>query len=160
MPAGRKLRTYKLKNYKHDMKKMIFCCCFMVLLYSATAQSSRQQDVATAVEQLRLAMINGDKTALESIVLDQLSYGHSGGHIDDKKEFVEKLTSGKSDFVSIELKEQTITISGKTAIVRHQLNAITNDGGKPGEVHLKVMLVFQKVKGGWKLLARQAVKTT
>jgi ketosteroid isomerase-like protein len=103
-------------------------------------------------------MTDADKTALENLADDQLSYGHSSGHIDDKKAFVDKIVSGKSDFVSIDLAEQTITISGKVAIVRHILNAKTNDGGKPGEVHLKVMLVWQKQGGQWKLLARQAVK--
>ena len=41
--------------------------------------------------------------------------------IEDKNEFVEKLVSGKSDFVTIDLTEQTISISDKTAIVRHIL---------------------------------------
>jgi ketosteroid isomerase-like protein len=89
-----------------------------------------------------------------------LSYGHSGGHIDDKKEFVEKLASGASDFVTIDLSDQTISVSGKTAVVRHKLNAKTNDGGKPAEVHLLVLLIFQKDHRQWKLLARQAVKIT
>jgi len=60
--------------------------------------------------------------------------------------------------VTIDLSEQTISISDKVAIVRHTLNAKTNDGGKPGEVHLKVLLIWQKEKSGWKLLARQAIK--
>ena len=84
---------------------------------------------------------------MENLTEEKLSYGHSGGHIDDKKEFVEKLTSGNSDFVTIDLTEQTISISEKVAIVRHTLNAKTNDGGKPGEVHLKVLLIWQKEKG-------------
>jgi ketosteroid isomerase-like protein len=71
---------------------------------------------------------------------------------------VEKIVSGKSDFVSIDLAEQTISISGKVALVRHILHAKTNDGGKPGEVHLRILLVWQKKGGQWKLLARQAVK--
>ncbi|MBK7559971.1 MAG: nuclear transport factor 2 family protein [Chitinophagaceae bacterium] len=124
----------------------------------ATAQSKQETALANAVEKLRKAMIDGDKTALEEMVADKLSYGHSGGHIDDKKEFVDKLASGKSDFVTIDLTEQTISISGKTAIVRHKLSATTNDGGKLGEVHLHVMLVWQKQGGKWILLARQAVK--
>jgi ketosteroid isomerase-like protein len=103
-------------------------------------------------------MIDVNKTELENLVSDSLSYGHSGGHIDDKKEFVDKLVTGKSDFVTIDITEQTIRISGKTAIVRHKLNATTNDGGKPGEVHLLVLLVWQKQHGQWKLWARQAVK--
>ena len=124
------------------------------------AQSKDEKAVADAVEQLRMAMINGDRTMLEKLVAEKLSYGHSGGHIDDKKEFVEKLASGASDFVTIDLSEQTISISDKVAIARHTLNAKTNDGGKPADVHLKVLLIWQKQKSGWKLLARQAIKIT
>jgi ketosteroid isomerase-like protein len=140
------------------IKKIIVSVLLLVMAIVSPAQSKKEKQVAEAVEQLRMAMIDGNKTKLENIVSDKLSYGHSGGHIDDKKEFVEKLVSGKSDFVTMELKDQTISITGKTAIVRHALNATTNDGGKPGEVHLLVLLVWQKEGGRWKLLARQAVK--
>lgn len=122
------------------------------------AQDKKEKAVAEAVEQMRSAMISGERAALEAIAADQLSYGHSSGVIETKAEFVEKIASGKSDFVSIDLSDQTITVSGKTAIVRHLLNAQTNDGGKPGSVKLKILLVWQKQKQGWKLLARQAVK--
>ena len=144
------------------MFKKIILTSVIVIAFAtiAAAQNKQETAVANATEQLRKAMIDGDRAALESLVADQLSYGHSGGHIDDKKEFVEKLASGKSDFVSIDLSEQTIGISGKTAIVRHKLNAATNDGGKPAEVHLLVLLVWQKQGNQWKLLARQAVKIT
>ena len=122
------------------------------------AQTKQEMAVANAVEQLRNAMVKADSVMLDQLTMDELSYGHSGGHVDDKKEFVQKLASGKSDFVSINFSEQTITVSGKTAVVRHKLNAFTNDNGKPGEVHLLVLLVWQKIDGKWKLLARQAVK--
>lgn len=131
--------------------------CFL-LVVAASGQSKQETAVANATEKLRKAMVDGNKEELENSVSDKLSYGHSGGHIDDKKEFVEKIASGKSDFVSIDLTEQTVSVSGKTAIVRHILTAKTNDGGKPGEVHLRVLLVWQKKGGQWILLARQAVK--
>lgn len=133
-----------------------FTCCSVAL----QAQSKKEKAVAAAVEQMRKAMVDGNRNELEKIAGDKLSYGHSGGALDTKKDFVEKIASGRSDFVTIDLSDQTISISGKTAIVRHTLNATTNDGGKPGEVHLKVLLVFQKHGGSWKLLARQAVKIT
>lgn len=122
------------------------------------AQSKSENQVAAASEQLRKAMIDGDKAALENLVTDQLSYGHSGGLVENKNQFVEKIVSGKSDFVTIDLSEQTVSISGKTAIVRHILKAKTNDGGKPGDVHLRILLIWQKQGGKWKLLARQAIK--
>lgn len=118
-----------------------------------------EKEVAAAVEQLRTAMVNADKTILEKLSAEKLSYGHSSGHIDNKKQFVEKTTSGASNFESIDLVEQTISISDNVAVVRHVLNAKTNDAGKePGEVHLRVLLIWQKQKGNWKLLARQAVR--
>ena len=114
--------------------------------------------VTNAVELLRKAMVDGDSLMLDKLTLPQLSYGHSGGHIDDKTEFVHKLASGNSDFVTMELLEQKITVSKNTAVVRHKLNAATNDGGKPAVVHLAVLLIWQKLHGNWKLLARQAIK--
>lgn len=141
------------------MKKIIvvlatlFAICFTV-----NAQSKQEKAVAGAVEELRKAMIDGDSLMLDKLTLAQLSYGHSGGHVDDKKEFVHKLTSGGSDFITIELTEQTIDVSKNTAVVRHKLNAQTNDNGKPAVVHLAVLLIWQKLHGNWKLLARQAVK--
>lgn len=131
---------------------------FLVSSLNSQAQSTKTKSVQTAVDQLKEAMVSGDRIQLEKIASDHLSYGHSGGHVEGKFEFVEKIASGKSDFVSIEISEQTIYITGKTAVVRHLLNAITNDGGKPGNVKLKVLLVFSKEQGQWRMLARQAVK--
>lgn len=142
------------------MIKKIFCATVVILSFQffINAQTKQEKAVADAVEKLRAAMVYANKTQLENLVADQLSYGHSSGHIEDKKEFIEKIVSGQSDFVEINLTEQTISLNGKTAIVRHILNAKTNDGGKPGEVRLRILLIWQKQKGNWKLLARQAVK--
>lgn len=141
------------------MKRILSVATLLFIMSSITmAQSKQETAVSRATERLRKAMVDGDKAALENLVSEQLSYGHSGGHIDDKKEFVAKLTGGGSDFVTIDLTEQTVSVSGKTAIVRHILTAKTNDNGKPADVHLRVLLVWQKQGGQWKLLARQAVK--
>ncbi len=140
------------------MKKILLFLSFILSVYVLNAQSKKEVGVQDAVKQLTAAMISGEKTELEAVASDHLSYGHSGGHVEGKTEFVEKIASGKSDFVTIDITEQTIDIIGKTAVVRHMFNATTNDGGKPGTVKLKVLLIFQKENGAWKLLARQAVK--
>ncbi|QDK81490.1 nuclear transport factor 2 family protein [Spirosoma sp. KCTC 42546] len=121
-------------------------------------QTKDQTAVGQAVEQLRLLMISPDKAKLEALAADELSYGHSSGKIEDKAAFVEALTSGTSDFVSIELVDQTISVTDNTALVRHKLMGETLDNGKPGQVKLSVLQVWIKQKGNWKLLARQAVK--
>jgi len=122
------------------------------------AQEMNDPSLASAVEALRKALIDPTKVALDNLTMDQLSYGHSSGLIQDKTAFEQALLSGASDFVSIDLSDQTMKVVGNTAWVRHLLSAVTNDGGKPGEAHLSVLLIWMKQKGQWRLLARQAVK--
>ncbi len=122
------------------------------------AQSKEKQAVADAVETLRNAIVDADEAALKEIALDELTYGHSSGNLENKAEFVEALTSGKSDFKNMDLTNQTITVVDKTALVRHELKADIVDNGNQASIHLGVLLVWQKQKGNWKLLARQAYK--
>jgi len=131
------------------------------MVLAVSGQKKNDKDAVTDVaEKLRLAMISGDKSVLESLILPELTYGHSGGHIDDAMEFVDKLVSKKSDFVTIDITNQNVSIVGNTAIVRHHLYATTADLGKaPGDVALDVLLVWTKIGSNWKLLARQAVKS-
>ena len=140
------------------MTKLILAFVLISTTSFFSVKGGDETAVAAAVEQLRLAMVSGDRMSLENIAAEQLSYGHSGGLVENKAAFVEKIASGNSDFISISLSDQSIVISGKTAVVRHKLDAVTNDGGKPGEAHIKVLLVWQKQGKQWKLLARQAVK--
>ena len=133
---------------------------FFIGLQHSTAQSKKEIEVTTAVEQLRKAMVDADSSKLAASVSDNLSYGHSSGHVEGKAEFIRKIMSGQSDFVTIDLVNQVVSVSDKTAIVRHDLNAKTNDNGKPNEVHLHILLVWQKQNGTWQLMARQAVKKT
>ncbi|WP_246853595.1 nuclear transport factor 2 family protein [Rufibacter aurantiacus] len=130
----------------------------MGFLASAQAQSKDEKQVAAAVEQLKKAMIAGERLALEAMVANALSYGHSSGKVENKAAFVEAIASGKSDFVTMDLTEQTIQVTGKTAIVRHKLMGQTNDSGTPGSVKMGVMQVWQKQGSAWKLLARQSYK--
>lgn len=121
--------------------------------------SNYKNEVTEAVESLRKQLLDPEKDALQNLTSDKLTYGHSAGLIENRAEFIESLISGKFNFETLELTEQTIDISGETAIVRHHLTGNTADVGKePGTANLKVLQVWQKQDGGWKLLARQAVK--
>jgi ketosteroid isomerase-like protein len=134
---------------------LVFCFSLCQII---SAQSKDSMVIVRIVESFRKAIVDADKTQLDQLLSNQLSYGHSGGKIDTKQSLEEGLLSGASDFVTIDLTDQTVQIIGNTAIVRHKLFAKTNDGGKPGEVKLSVLLVWQKTKQHWQLIARQAIK--
>lgn len=138
------------------MKTILTLLSLVVII--AIAQAQPEKDIASAVEELKKAMIDADKAKLEALSDDNLSYGHSSGLIEDKATFVQNIASGNSDFVTITLSDQTIKVTGNTAVVRHKLEGDIVNKGTPGKVSLHVMTVWIKKKGGWKLLARQAVK--
>jgi ketosteroid isomerase-like protein len=134
---------------------LLLCLASLTLL----GQKKDEDAIARAVRQLNQAMIDGNQIALEQLTASQLTYGHSSGLIEDKNAYITAIIDGTSGFTSIDLTEQTISISGDVALVRHKFTAGTdNKGQQPGTVKLTVLQVWQKQKGKWLLLARQAAK--
>ena len=125
----------------------------------ARAQSADERAVAQAVEALTKAMIDVDRARLEALTADDLSYGHSAGRIENKKEFIDHLVSRASAFRRINLSDQTISLVDNEAIVRHLFTGETvNPAGQVTPVRIGVLQVWQKQGGDWRLLARQAYR--
>ncbi len=139
-------------------KSLILIVLMTLSVIAIKAQSKDEKAVAAAVETLNKGILDPDKSLLENIASDALSYGHSGGTIQNKTEFVEDLLHGAFDFLSFDISKQSISVSGKNAIVRHNFIGKATNSGKPTDVGLGILLVWRKEKGEWKLLARQAFK--
>ena len=126
----------------------------------AFAETNDQAAVAEAIAALTKAMLAADKAKLEALVSDNLSYGHSSGRVETKKEFVEVVASKKTVYNKIELSNHVITIAGNNAVARHSWESESGTGdGKWNVAKIGVLQVWQKDAGGWKLLARQAFRT-
>lgn len=142
------------------MKKITLLA--LALIFPAVillAQKKDEQAVADAVKQLNQAMIDANQITLDHFTSKKLSYGHSNGLIEDKDAYITAIINGTSGFTSIDLTDQTIALSDNVAIVRHKFTAGTdNRGQQPGTVKLSVLQIWQKEKGKWILLARQATK--
>ena len=137
------------------MKNLLTIALFMSVSF-AFAQA--EKEVEARVNELRLALIDPTVAKLGEISSMDLSYGHSSGKMENQAQFIEALVSGTSDFASASFENQTIQVKNNLAIVRHNLVADVLDGGKANSIKIGVMLVWQKEKGSWKLLARQAYK--
>lgn len=135
-----------------------FLLCCLLISSISFAQSKDEKEIADRVESLRKAMVSADIPQLKKLTAEELSYGHSSGLVENKAAFVDQFVTGKSVFTSIDLSDQTIQIAGKVAIVRHHLVAETNNNKVAGKADILILLIWQKQKGEWKLLARQAVK--
>jgi len=123
------------------------------------AQTKEAGAVSAAVEAFRKAIIAADRSALEKLTADELSYGHSSGRLEDKAEFVEAIVSGKSGFSAIELSDQTVDVIDNMALARHVfLGTRRNTSGDTSKMKLAILTVWLQRQEQWKLVARQAAK--
>ena len=141
-----------MKKYVSLLSAFLFIAIFVI------GQTGAEKEVAENIESLRKAMLSADEASLNKLTAEQLSYGHSSGLVEDKKEFIRKITGKENVYTDIKISNQSISISGDVAIVRNLQEVFTNDGGKPAQLSLIVMMVWQKQGGQWKLLARQSVR--
>ncbi|OXA96198.1 nuclear transport factor 2 family protein [Flavobacterium hercynium] len=139
---------------------LILVVCFQFSVFAQKSDLKQETAVANRVELLRKAMIDANGKDLKLLTSENLNYVHSNGNYQNQAEFVEGIVSGKSDFVSIEFQNQTITVTNDVAIVRHVLAAHTKDDGIDRDIKIGIMLVWQKQKNNWILVARQAYKLT
>lgn len=139
---------------KNILSLLILFCAVQV----GVAQTKDEQAVAAAVEKLNKGILDPEKALLESIASEGLSYGHSGGKVQNKAEFVEDLLNGPFDFLSVKTSNQRIMVNGKNAIVRHTFIAKASNAGVPVDLNIGNLLVWRKESGQWKLIARQAFR--
>ena len=122
------------------------------------ADAGNEAAVNAAVEALTKAMLQADRGALERLVANQLSYGHSSGLVESKAQFVDVVANRKTVYKSITLSEPSTVMAGDNAIVRHIFSNTTETAGKISTISVGIMQVWQKQAGSWKLLARQAFR--
>jgi ketosteroid isomerase-like protein len=122
------------------------------------AATDNEEAVKQAVEALRNAIIAQDRTTLETLAAEQLSYSHSDAHLEDKAKFINAIMTRKAVFKSLEFPELTIAIAGNNAIVRHLWVSESELDGKVTNTKIGVLQVWQKQGSSWKLLARASFK--
>lgn len=124
----------------------------------ACAQGGDEAAVAKAVEDLRQAMLVADKDKLLALASDALSYGHSSGKLENKAQYADAIASKKAVFKTLTFTDQTIAVSGSTAVVRNTFTSDVEVDGKVTPTKIGVLQIWTKAGADWKLHARQAFK--
>ncbi len=127
-------------------------------MQSVKAQVGDDAAVAQAVDSLRKAMVVKDATQFNALLSEQLSYGHSAGRIETKKQFIDVSTASKTIYESMTIADQSIKVTGNHAIVRHVLTIKGENDGKAYTTIVGILMVWQKEQGVWRLFARQAYR--
>jgi len=124
----------------------------------AFAEGGDEAAVKESVEALRVALLKADKTKLEALSAEQISYGHSDGRVQNKAEFVDGVMTRKATVKTIDFPELKISVAGNAAVARHLYVSESELDGKPNNVKIGALQVWHKQDGAWKLLARQGYK--
>jgi hypothetical protein len=120
------------------------------------AQSGEEAAINAALEELRLGLLNKDKAKLEAVSSANLSYGHSAGRIETKKEFIDAVMARTANVKWLKFTEPKLAVHGNTAIARHFYEQESEADGKSNTIKIGVLQVWQKEDGKWLLYARQA----
>ncbi|UBM58148.1 nuclear transport factor 2 family protein [Marinilongibacter aquaticus] len=114
--------------------------------------------VEEAVEKLKVSLLEPTQENLAAIVLPDVTYGHSDGRVENWDAFSRVLLSGANDYKTVQISDQEVEMHGNAAWVRHTMDAQIGLAQGDIDVHLRVLMVWIKADGEWKLFARQAVK--
>ena len=142
------------------MRVCLLLFCLMLPSGIATAGKRTGTELRSAAERLDRALERKDTTALNQLLSQQLSYGHSNGWIETKDQLKANLFNGKLSYKSISRdgKEASVLIERQTGLVREEVMIEVLMDGKPLNLKLAVLQVWIFRKGDWILLGRQSTK--
>jgi ketosteroid isomerase-like protein len=115
----------------------------------------------SAAEILRLederyaAMLAKDVTALERLLDEQLVYVHSSGVADTRESYLRGLRE-TWDYRRINRSDQTVRVSGDTALVFNRLEIGIEVDGVRKELDNRALAVWVRRGGAWRLIGLQS----
>ena len=140
------------------MKILVLISLFSFI--GSYAVSNETEKVAQAVREFTKAVVDADESKFSTLLSEDLVFGHSNGTVQDKKAFIAEIVSlTPFDYLTVDVENQEIIISGNVAVVTHIYVATAENKAKE-KVNIRIgnMMIWVKSKSSWKLLARQAYR--
>jgi uncharacterized protein (TIGR02246 family) len=127
-----------------------------VLLLGAGPEDAVKQ----AERDWAVAVVKKDYGVLERVLADDLAYTHSDGRLDNKKDYIESLRSGKQTYDAAEHQSIDVRLLGKdVAVVRARLRMTAAAGGKPATpANFSTLRVYQLRNGRWQMIGHQSAR--
>lgn len=145
------------------MKKIFTLAVVLNFCLAGFTQSSKAEEdnVWKSVETLTNYIFGvRDSAKLDAMVVADVSYAHSSGVVQNKKEMMQEAVNSPTTYKNIEIERGTISIYNNTAVLRHNLRGVSvaPNGGAESPLNLGILQVWRKENGQWKIWARQAVR--
>ena len=139
------------------MKKLL-AIVLLISFVTVNAQTNEAKLTAT-LKEFHQALVNKNTVSINQQTDKALSYGHSNGWVETKKDLIKNLETGYLSYKSIKEESIQIAINGNMANARFVGDyEVSLNGGTEVVYHLKVLEVWVKKGNRWLLFARQAVR--
>lgn len=113
--------------------------------------------IEEAIEDFRIAMKSADAETLRNLTAKELSYGHANGLVEDQEEFIRAIGT-RDEFKEITITDLILASTDTHTVVRHRFQAIVYVNGIEARPDIRVLQVWIKREGKWKLLVRQGYR--
>ena len=135
---------------------------FAIVSFFIAAIAHAQSDSVIVKEKLirfEDALIAKDYQDMQLLLHNNVSFGHSTGWVQTKRDVISDCKSGKLSYLKIARTDMFVAAIDKDwATVRYNGTAEGLSEGKAFKIALHVLQVWVKDKDKWQLLARQATK--
>ena len=138
---------------------------FITILFSIAAvicfaQTTDKEKLAATVKEFHQALVKQNTVAINQQTDKALSYGHSNGWVQSKKDLIKDFERGFISYQSFKEDSITVLMNESMANVRFvaDIAATLNGTTTVNNYHLRVLEVWVKKSKRWVLFARQAVK--
>jgi HD-GYP domain-containing protein (c-di-GMP phosphodiesterase class II) len=144
-------------KFKISLKSIITILCLLFFV-GAFAQATDEAKLVATVKEFHQALVAKNTVSLNQQTDKALSYGHSNGWVQSKKDLIKDFETGYISYQSIKEDSITVTINENLANVRFIATIDATMKNTANTFHLKVLEVWVKKGSRWVLFARQAVK--
>jgi Domain of unknown function (DUF4440) len=104
------------------------------------------------------AIVEADVETLEDILADDLTYTHTTGKIDSKREFLDALKSRKVNYHSIEPADVLVRVYDDTALLTGLADMSVSTPERSFSFSCRFTEVYRKKNGDWQLVAWQSTR--
>ena len=132
---------------------LMLCVLSSSMMFGGTPKPDAKNAVLAAEQAFVNAVLKRDKAALDKLLADDLVYVHSSSKVESKADVIQVISSGATEYESIEFKDTNVRQYGDVVITTHKATIKTK---QTGVANLFVTHVWVKNKGGWQFASRQA----
>lgn len=138
--------------------KTITLAVLILSTLTVFSQTKQEREVLKLSRDKFRWLVQKNSDSLNQVLEERLSYIHSNGWIQTKKELIEDLQSGKLTYNSITVVQDSIRLYTKSAVVTGRGKFVATLNGTTNTFDLAYTETYVLQKRTWKLVSRHASK--